>query len=65
MPRPIEIVYFVSAADFRRWLQTNHIRCTELLVGFYKKSSGKARMSYPEALDEALCLAGSTEFAAA
>jgi uncharacterized protein YdeI (YjbR/CyaY-like superfamily) len=55
MPQPPEIVYFVSAAAFRRWLQTNHTRCTELLVGFQKKSSAKPSISYPEALDEALC----------
>lgn len=55
MPRPPEIVYFVSAAAFRRWLQTNHTGCTELLVGFHKKSSAKPGISYPEALDEALC----------
>jgi uncharacterized protein YdeI (YjbR/CyaY-like superfamily) len=48
-------VYFASSADFREWLQKNHAACTELLVGFYKKSSGKASITYPEALDEALC----------
>jgi uncharacterized protein YdeI (YjbR/CyaY-like superfamily) len=48
-------VYFASSADFRGWLEQNHAACTELLVGFYKKSSGKASITYPEALDEALC----------
>jgi uncharacterized protein YdeI (YjbR/CyaY-like superfamily) len=48
-------VYFVSAADFRNWLENNHVRCTQLFVGFYKKSSGRASITYREALDEALC----------
>lgn len=48
-------LYFASAADFRMWLEKNHAGCSELLVGFYKKSSDKASMTYPEALDEALC----------
>ena len=47
--------YFVSAADFRRWLDANHATATELLVGFYKKASGKGGLTYPEAVDELLC----------
>jgi uncharacterized protein YdeI (YjbR/CyaY-like superfamily) len=48
-------IYFTSPVDFRKWLDSNHAACTELQVGFYKKSSGKASIAYPEALDEALC----------
>lgn len=48
-------VHFVSAVDFRRWLEENHAVETELLVGFYHKSSGKGGLSYSAALDEALC----------
>ena len=47
--------YFVSAAEFRRWLEKNHARTPELLVGFYKKASGKGGLTYPEAVDELLC----------
>lgn len=47
--------YFTSAAKFHHWLEKNHSAATELLVGFYKKSSGKPSITYPEALDEALC----------
>jgi len=47
--------YFRSAAKFRSWLAENHADCTELLVGFYKKDSGKPSITYPEALDQALC----------
>jgi uncharacterized protein YdeI (YjbR/CyaY-like superfamily) len=48
-------VYFATSPDFHEWLEKNHAACTELLMGFYKKSSGKASITYPEALDEALC----------
>jgi uncharacterized protein YdeI (YjbR/CyaY-like superfamily) len=51
-PRPR---HFASQASFRRWLEQNHARATELWVGFYKKSSGKGGITYREALDEALC----------
>ena len=47
--------FFASAAKFRQWLEKNHNRKPELLVGFYKKDSGKKSISYPEAVDEALC----------
>jgi uncharacterized protein YdeI (YjbR/CyaY-like superfamily) len=47
--------HFKSAADFRAWLDANQASATELWVGFYKKDSGKGGLTYPEALDEALC----------
>jgi uncharacterized protein YdeI (YjbR/CyaY-like superfamily) len=45
--------FFESAAEFRRWLTKHHASATELLVGLYKKESGRG-ITYPEALDEAL-----------
>jgi uncharacterized protein YdeI (YjbR/CyaY-like superfamily) len=47
--------FFSSPDKFRQWLEQNHDRATELLVGFHKKSSGKKSVTYAEALDEALC----------
>jgi uncharacterized protein YdeI (YjbR/CyaY-like superfamily) len=47
--------FFTSPAQFRRWLEKNHATTEELVVGFHKKSSGKNSITYPEALDEALC----------
>ena len=47
--------YFTSQADFRRWLEAHHASAPELLVGFYKKASGKGGLGYKEAVDEALC----------
>lgn len=51
----VNISYFNTPADFRRWLEASHEAKTELLVGFYHKGSGKGGLTYPEALDEALC----------
>ena len=48
-------VHFTSQAAFRKWLSANHAAVRELWVGFYKKSSGKGGITYPQALDEALC----------
>ena len=47
--------FFATAADFRRWLERNHAKSTELWVGYYKKGTGRKSVTYQEALDEALC----------
>jgi uncharacterized protein YdeI (YjbR/CyaY-like superfamily) len=47
--------YFRSAVEFRRWLERNHARESEITVGFYKKGTGKKSITFREALDEALC----------
>ncbi len=52
MPPP---TYFATAADFRRWLEANHATAPELLVGFWKKGSGKPSIDWPQARDQALC----------
>lgn len=47
--------FFESAADFRAWLVRHAAAEQELLVGFHKVGSGRASMSWPESVDEALC----------
>jgi uncharacterized protein YdeI (YjbR/CyaY-like superfamily) len=48
--------FFRASADFRRWLAANHATHTELWVGFHKKDSGKPSITWPESVDEALCV---------
>ena len=50
-----EVNFFKTEADFRRWLAANHATTPELLVGFWKKSSGKPSIDWPQARDQALC----------
>lgn len=47
--------FFKSPAAFRKWLEAHHAKSKELWVGFYKKSSGKPSITWPESVDEALC----------
>jgi uncharacterized protein YdeI (YjbR/CyaY-like superfamily) len=47
--------FFSTEADFRRWLEANHENRDELLVGFWKKGSGKSSIDWPQARDQALC----------
>jgi uncharacterized protein YdeI (YjbR/CyaY-like superfamily) len=48
-------VSFAHTAEFRAWLESHHDKATEVLVVFSKKDSGRAGITYAEALDEALC----------
>jgi len=47
--------FFAKQSDFRKWLQKNHKKETELLVGFNKVGSGKPSMTWSQSVDEALC----------
>src|SRR4051812_26460435 len=49
------VKFFKNAAAFHKWLEQHHNSETELSVGFHKKASGKPSITYPEAVDEALC----------
>lgn len=42
-------------AEFREWLEENHVSERELQVGFYKKNSGRFNFSWSEAVDAAIC----------
>lgn len=47
--------FFKSQSNFRKWLAANHAKAKELWVGYYKKSTGKPSITWPESVDEALC----------
>jgi uncharacterized protein YdeI (YjbR/CyaY-like superfamily) len=47
--------FFKSQSELRSWLDKKHDTSIEIWIGFYKKDSGKASVSYLEAVDEALC----------
>lgn len=51
----MDVTFFQSPAKFRAWLARKHHTAAELHVGFHKTASGKGGITYPEALDEALC----------
>ncbi|MFI5134325.1 MAG: YdeI family protein [Chitinophagales bacterium] len=47
--------FFADQNSFRKWFEANHDRVFELAVGFYKVNSGKASITWPQAVDVALC----------
>ncbi|MEO5754256.1 MAG: YdeI/OmpD-associated family protein [Chthoniobacterales bacterium] len=52
----MEAVFFAMPAELRKWFHRHHAREKELWVGFYKKASGKPSITWPESVDEALCV---------
>ena len=48
--------YFPTPADFRAWLNQHSAQESELTVGFHKKACGVTSITWPEAVDEALCV---------
>jgi uncharacterized protein YdeI (YjbR/CyaY-like superfamily) len=51
----VEPQFFPPPADFRAWLEAHHADEDELLVGYYKKGSGRPSITWPVSVDEALC----------
>lgn len=51
-----EPVYFATAAELRRWFKRHAARADELIVGFHKVGSGVPSITWPESVDEALCV---------
>ena len=47
--------FFSTPSTFRAWLTTHHREARELWVGFHKRHTGKPSVTWPEAVDEALC----------
>jgi len=47
--------FFPTPTAWRDWLEQHHHDQKELLVGFYKKDSGKPSITWPESVDGALC----------
>ncbi len=48
-------IFFASADEWRAWLERNHGSASEVLVGYWKKGTGRPSMTWPESVDEALC----------
>lgn len=51
----MDITFFATPSELREWYERNHDSAPELILGFYKKATGKPSVTQQEALDEALC----------
>lgn len=51
----METFYAKNRAEWRAWLRKNGRTAGEVWLLYYKKGSGKPRVAYDEAVEEALC----------
>jgi uncharacterized protein YdeI (YjbR/CyaY-like superfamily) len=48
-------IYVINRKQWRSWLVKNHKKEKEIWLIYYRKSSGKERIPYNDAVEEALC----------
>ena len=48
-------LYIANRKDWRKWLEENHTTESEIWLVYYKKHTGKERIPYNDAVEEALC----------
>jgi uncharacterized protein YdeI (YjbR/CyaY-like superfamily) len=48
--------YFETPAKLRAWFKRHHAKASELLLGYWKVGSGHASVTWPQSVDEALCV---------
>jgi uncharacterized protein YdeI (YjbR/CyaY-like superfamily) len=51
-----DVRFFETPADLRDWFAKNHETATEVWIGFYKAGSGRPSVTWPQVVDEALCV---------
>jgi uncharacterized protein YdeI (YjbR/CyaY-like superfamily) len=52
---PVPPIFFTSPDEFRAWLEANAADAAEVWVGFFKKGAGQTGITWPQAVDQALC----------
>jgi uncharacterized protein YdeI (YjbR/CyaY-like superfamily) len=50
-----ETLYITDRKEWRTWLRKNHRKKKEIWLIYYKRHTGKARIPYDDAVEEALC----------
>jgi uncharacterized protein YdeI (YjbR/CyaY-like superfamily) len=51
----MQILYFETSSEFGRWLEEHHATADGIWLRIFKKHSGQKSLTYPAALDQALC----------
>jgi uncharacterized protein YdeI (YjbR/CyaY-like superfamily) len=50
-----DATFFATPEEFRAWLDAHHDSAAELWVGFRKVGTGRPSITWPQAVDQALC----------
>ena len=51
----VEPTFFATPGELRAWLEEHHDTARELVVGLFKKHTGKQGLSWEQLVDEVLC----------
>lgn len=55
MKAAFDQIYIETAAEWRKWLAEHHDKQKGIWLIYYKKHTGKPRVAYDDAVEEALC----------
>ena len=55
-PTPHDVIFFASPDELRAWFEEHHASADELWVGYHRKAAGRPTITWPQAVDEALCV---------
>jgi uncharacterized protein YdeI (YjbR/CyaY-like superfamily) len=47
--------FYATSEEWRAWLEAHHADAREHWVGFHKRGTGRASITWPESVDQALC----------
>ncbi|MFT5170345.1 MAG: hypothetical protein ACI9BD_000112, partial [Candidatus Marinamargulisbacteria bacterium] len=50
----VDVIFFANKEEFSNWLE-QHTEATELWLGYFKKSTGRASLTWATSVDVALC----------
>ena len=48
-------LYFQNQNEFRKWLEKNHNKESEIILGYYKVGTGKPSLTWSQSVDQAIC----------
>jgi uncharacterized protein YdeI (YjbR/CyaY-like superfamily) len=51
----MKTLYVEDRSEWRAWLEANSQRATEVWLVYYKKETGRPRIAYADAVEEAIC----------
>jgi len=51
----MNLQFFATQSDLRKWYEKNYKKAKELYLGYYKVGSGKPSVTWSQSVDEALC----------
>jgi len=55
LPKPENVIFFSSPGELRAWFEANHETAPELWVGYHKKRTGLASITWQDLVDQELC----------